>query len=215
MIDKKNYDPQIKIFFESYIDWITQLFPNFPIQDNPAKSSKADKLIEHQYAIFKSDILKNDIIKLSKQFNIPDYYLDFLLFYSYRNLEVPLFSFPPTHPDETLSVIKSDIKHYVKYGLVPVFYDKYGTGNYCIDLHQDDAIVFYKNNEFPSNSLRKEKLASSFLSILMFLREYLDWGGSINGLDDDDKLEALLELKNIDLLINSSWESWWLPRLIE
>ncbi|MFW2055156.1 hypothetical protein F4U02_08725 [Acinetobacter haemolyticus] len=215
MIDKENSYPQINIFFESYIDWITQLFPDFSILDTPIKSFKADKLIEHQYAIFKSDILKNDIIKISEQFDIPDYYSDFLLFYSYRNLETPLFSFPSTHPNDNLSVIKSDIKHYIKYGLVPVFYDKHGTGNYCIDLHQEDAIVFYKNNELPSKSLRKEKLASSFFSTLIFLREYLDWGGNITGLNDEDKSEALLELKNIDLLINSTWSSWWLPRLIE
>ncbi|MFO6422109.1 hypothetical protein [Motilimonas sp. KMU-193] len=220
-----NNHSEINSFFESYIDWITELFPELP-EGHLMKGSEADKLIEHEYAIFKSDMLSDDILKLSDNPDIPKYYLEFLSEYSYRNLEVPLFSFPSTHlevplfsfpsthPEDGLREIKSDIGRYIEYGLVPFVYDKSGTGYYCIDLRQEEAVVFYKNDERPSLTVRNKKLASSFLSVLIFLKEYLDWGGNISGLDDEYKPEALAELKGIDSQIGTVWEDWWLPRLL-
>ncbi|MCE2596992.1 hypothetical protein K6Y31_19635 [Motilimonas cestriensis] len=212
-MNKMNNPSEINSFFESYIDWITELFPELPV-GHPMKGSEADKLIEHEYAIFKSDMLSDDILKLSDNPDIPKYYLEFLSEYSYRNLEVPLFSFPSTHPEDGLREIKSDIGRYIEYGLVPFVYDKSGTGYYSIDLRQEEAVVFYKNDERPSLTVRNKKLASSFLSVLIFLKEYLDWGGNISGLDDEYKPEALAELKGIDSQIGAVWEDWWLPRLL-
>jgi hypothetical protein len=213
MVNEIKQYQEIVSFFESYIDWIAELFPDLPAEHS-MKGSEADKMITHEYAVFKSDILRHDILKLSEKTGIPNYYLEFLLSYSYRSLEVPLFSFPSTHPDDGLREIKSDIGRYIEYRLVPFGYDKFGTGYYCMDLLQGEVIVFYENKERPSMSVRKKKLASSFLSVLVFLKEYLDWGGNISGLDDNDKPEALSELKGIDSLISATWDDWWLPRLL-
>ena len=213
MINDINSYQEIELFFESYIDWITELFPNIP-DDHSMKNSEADQLITHEYAIFPSKATKNDLVKIFKSINIPDYYFKFLLSYNYRNIEVPLFSFPPTYSDDNLREINSDIERYIRFRLIPVLYDKSGLGYYCIDLDQEEAIVFYRNNEQPSLLMRKKKLAKSFLSILMFLKEYLDWGGNISGLDSEDKLEALAELKGIDSVIRVVWDEWWLPRLL-
>jgi hypothetical protein len=211
-IDMNSYK-EINEFFDSYIDWIGDLFPDLSAS-HPMKDSEADQMIRHQYSIFKSDALKTDIVEIYEKSVVPDYYICFLISYCYRSLEVPLFEFPSTHPDDNLSEIKSDIRSYVEYGLIPFASDKSGTGSYCIDLMQDAAVVFYKNNERPVKSINKSKIAASFLSLLVFLKEYLDWGGNINGLDADDKLEALTELKGVDPVISASWDSWWLPRLL-
>jgi hypothetical protein len=204
---------EINNFFDSYIVWIRELFPYLP-DGHVMKDSDADNMINHEYAIFQSEDLNGVIRNLSKKYSIPDYYQSFLSAYCYRNLEVPLFSFSSTHPDDELREINSDINRYIEFKLIPVVSSKSGTGYYCIDLVQDEAIVFYKNDERPSLTERNQKLASSFLKVLIFLKEYLDWGGNISGLDDEDKPEALAELKSIDQMISITWDEWWLPRLI-
>jgi hypothetical protein len=204
---------EINDFFDSYIDWIKELFPSLP-DGHAMKGSEADQMINHEYAIFQSEDLKDVIQNFSETHSIPNYYLSFLSAYCYRNLEVPLFSFSSTHPDDGLQEIMSDISRYIEFQLIPVVSNKSGTGYYCIDLIQEGAIVFYKNNERPSLSHRNQKLASSFLKLLIFLKEYLDWGGNISGLDDEDKPEALAELKGLDSTISSAWDDWWLPRLL-
>lgn len=204
---------EISDFFNAYVDWIAEIFPEIP-NSHPMKCSEAEKLIVYEFSIFKSPALEGDIFEISNGRYVPAYYVDFLLSYSYRTLEVPLFSFPSTHPNDELNEIKCNIDRYIEFGLIPFAYNKNGTGFYCIDLIQGEAVVFYKNAERPSLQVRNKKLASSFLSLLIFLKEYLDWGGNISGLDDHDKTEALGELKSIDPTIGLAWEEWWLPRLL-
>jgi hypothetical protein len=204
---------EIDEFFDTYIDWIKELFPGLS-EGYEMKGSEADQMINHEYAIFQSEDLGDEIQRLAKTYSIPGCYLKFLSAYCYRNLEVPLFAFSSIHPDDGLQEIKFEISRYIEFQLIPVASNKSGTGYYCIDIIQEEAIVFYKNNERPSLSCRNQKLASSFLKLVTFLKEYLDWGGNMSGLDDEDKSEALAELKSIDSTISSVWNEWWLPHLL-
>lgn len=204
---------EIKEFFDSYIEFIGEILPNLP-PGHVMEDSEADKFVTNEFGITKPMALNDEILKLVEKHGLPEYYKEFLSAYSYRNLELPLVVFPSTHPNDGLRELKSDIEKYVGYGLIPFASNKSGLGVYCIDLQQEEAIVFYENNELPNSSVRKKKLVSSFLSLLLFLKEYLDWGGNISGLDEEDKPEALAELKRVDPVMATVWQEWWLPRLL-
>ncbi|CCN72626.1 hypothetical protein [Vibrio nigripulchritudo] len=213
-MQSKDFGKQtIDSFFKCYIEWITELFPRLS-HDHSMKNSEVDNMINHQYAIYENYLKERDIAKMLECNKFPEFFDYFLSKYCYRSLEIPLFIFPSTHPEDAFTELKLGLTKFNRYKLIPFAHDKSGTGIYCIDLIQNEGIVFYNYSETPSNIVRKKLLASSFLSLLSFLKEYLDWGGNLAGLEQEDLSEAVSDLRNVEKVIDLTWNEWWYPKLL-
>lgn len=204
-----NY-PEIDRFFNVYYEWISQLFPSIP---NGTKEviEGATEFIGNVYLFKKPGMSTDEIERLAESaFSLPAYYIEFLSEYSYRNLELPIFTFPDTiaGADSFLPMVKKG----APFSVLPFSYDKMENGVYCIDFSQNEKIVFFSYaNDRPNHEI----VASSFLTLLSFISEYLEWGGSLGELDISDREEAVTELKSRDPhgIGGDAWSRWWLPRL--
>lgn len=203
--------PEIDRFFDTYVDSIRNMFP--ALRDGyPEKIEGASQFIDEAFSISRSAekpaFLRN-IREL--EIAIPRYYEVFLSAYTYRNLELPIVHFPATTApaDRLMSMVRTS----EPCSLLAFASDENVDGSYCIDLTRDEAIVFH-----PAVSDVREPrivLASSFLHLLTFLTEFIEWGANIDELDEADRMEALRELRDTDRegVGGEAWETWWRPRL--
>ena len=185
---------QIDAFFNTYHDWISEMFPNVVDTAEQHSPPAAQQLIEASFRFCRPGVNAEEISRLSAVVpELPDYYEYFLSQYAYPGLEVPVFTFPAT--DSGADGLLPLLERGASSSVLPFAYDKLSTGLYCVDYSDKHQVVFFQSSEKSPSS---RVLASSFTHVLSFIREFLDWGGDLSALDEAEASDAISDLRAVD-----------------
>jgi len=206
---------QIEDFFNTYIEWANENLLNNSPTDEQNSDDEASALMEYAYRIEPGGVDREGL-KLLQRFGlkIPDYYEAFLSYYSYRSLEIPLMKFPSTKKEDDLEELVGMFERCSVYGLIPFAHDKDGAGTYCIDLLNSECIIYFPYS--PGTLSQRDPLIKSFLDVMILLKEVFEYGGEINSLPEDEKEDALHNIRSLEpeILGSKAWDDWWLMQLV-